>query len=191
MGGMERAISELAKQFSNSGKYSIVVVSIFTLKGTMYYPLPEDVKIIHLNMRSFYGNIFGQMFNFLKIILTLSNLCKKEKVDILMGTHYKINSLLPFVSNCKIKIGTEHELGEFTPKKWKIVQKIFYPMLDHLVCLTSSDAKNYSYLKNIKVIPNQLPFIVQKQSELVNKIVLAIGRLAKVKGFDILIDIIS
>jgi len=191
MGGTQRVISGWAKQFCDSKKYSVVVVSMFSLNGTMCFPLPDDVKIVHLNMKSFYGNIFGQMFNFLKIIFILLNLCNREKVDILMGTQYKINFVLPFIKNCKIKIGTEHFTAKVTPKKWIIIKKIFYPMLDSFVCLTNSDAKNYSYLKNIRVIPNQLPFVVQKQSELKNKVVLTVGRLVKQKGLDILIDIVS
>jgi glycosyltransferase involved in cell wall biosynthesis len=191
MGGFERVMSVLSKQFSDSGKYSIVIVSILSLNGTMRYPLPDDVKIIHLNMKLDHRNIFSLMLYSLNIIFTLSNLCKKEKVDIFMGTHFIINFFLPFIKNCKIKIGTEHASSITIPKGWKIVQKMFYPMLDCLVCLTDSDAKNYSYLKNIRVIPNQSPFVVQKKSELGNKVVLAIGRLVKLKGFDILIDIVS
>jgi len=191
MGGLGRVICGLAKQFCNSGKYSLVIVSMFSLSGTMYYPLPDNVKIIHLNLNSARGNIFNQMLYYLKVIFILSNLCKKEKVDILMGTNSTINSFLPFIRNCKIKIGTEHVSSTSILKRWKIVQRMFYPMLDCLVCLTELDAKNYFYLKNIEVIPNQLPFFVQKQSDLENKVVLAMGRFVKPKGFDILIDIIS
>jgi len=191
LGGTQRVISGLANQFYDSGKYSIVVVSMFSLNGTMCYPLPDNVKIVHLNMKSFYGNIFGHMFNFLKIVFILLNLCKREKVDILMGTHYKINFVLPFIKNCKVKIGTEHFTAKITPKIWVMFQKIFYPMLDSFVCLTNSDAKNYSYLKNLRIIPNKLPFVVKEQSKLENKVVLAVGRLVKQKGFDILIDIVS
>ena len=125
------------------------------------------------------------------MVFILSDLCKREKVDILMGAHVNINSILPFVRNCKIKIGTEHQSGKSISREWRIIQRLVYPMLGCLVCLTDSNAKNYFYLKNVEVIPNQLPFVIQEQSELNNKVVLTIGRFVKLKGFDTLLDIVS
>ena len=186
LGGVERVVCGLAKSFCESGKYSVVVVSLFSSKGTSYYPLPDNVKIIHVGLK--YGSIFKYIF---LQCFKLTKLCKKEKIDIIIGTLFKTNSFLPFVGNCKIKIGTEHITDKLTTRRWKAMKKIFYPMLDSLVCLTKSDAKNYSYLKNIKVIPNQLPFIPKKQSELKNNVILSVGRLDYQKGFERLIEAIS
>ena len=191
LGGVERVISGLAKSFCESGKYSVVIVSVFSSKGVIPYFIPNNVKIIHLNLNLVCGNTINQILQYFNMIFTLSDLCKKEKIDIIIGTDCRINAFLPFVKNCKTKIATEHLSDKVTLLRYKIIKRLFYPMLNCLVCLTSADAKNYSYVKKVKVIPNQLPFVSQKQAELKNNVVLAAGRLVKQKGFDILIDIVS
>jgi glycosyltransferase involved in cell wall biosynthesis len=60
---------------------------------------------------------------------------------------------------------------------------------DKFVVLTKEDASYWGSLPNITVIPNARTFETDEVSSLINKRVLAVGRLEYQKGFDTLIDI--
>ncbi len=78
-------------------------------------------------------------------------------------------------------------------KKYLHKKPLFPPriaLFDKLIVLSSKELNHWQKLhKNIEVIPNFLPYIPQKSSNLQSKIVLSVGRLCNDKGFFRLIDI--
>lgn len=60
---------------------------------------------------------------------------------------------------------------------------------DHFVVLTQEDARSWSKMNNISVIPNPRTFTPQTPSTLTDKNILAIGRYDYQKGFDRLLEI--
>jgi glycosyltransferase involved in cell wall biosynthesis len=88
-------------------------------------------------------------------------------------------------------VACEHLAYYFAPFSSRILRRIFYPLLDAVIVLTSADAKQYWHHRNVRIIPNSLSFIPNKYADLSNKKILAVGRLTYQKGFDLLINAIS
>ncbi|EAJ4628911.1 glycosyltransferase family 4 protein, partial [Campylobacter coli] len=72
------------------------------------------------------------------------------------------------------------------PKK----KKMIFNRFDTIIILSSRELEKWKkWHKNIQVIPNFLPFISPKESDLSQKVVLSVGRFTQEKGFFRLIDI--
>jgi len=135
------------------------------------------------------------MFNLfvdIKIIQAL----KKLKSDVLITTIPSFNILATkFVNKRIIKIGQEHKYFKGHSEKLQKKIKKYYPKLDVLTCLTDSEVHDYqNLLKDGKVkvykIENATS-IPLESANLENKVVIAAGRYAKEKGFDLLIQAFS
>jgi glycosyltransferase involved in cell wall biosynthesis len=113
-------------------------------------------------------------------------------VDIIMGTDVRLNIMLAFVRNRGlIKIACEHNIYSYATFYTSMARRLLYPRLDTVVLLTKEAAQKYSFCKNVKIIPNALPFIPKKKSTTEKQIVISAGRLHKVKGFDLLIEAVA
>lgn len=71
---------------------------------------------------------------------------------------------------------------------WKYLRRVSYPFANKVVLLTEYDKKQYTFLKQKVVIRNPLVLTNQHQNVQKDKLILAVGRLHKVKGFDLLIE---
>ncbi|MCL2704807.1 MAG: glycosyltransferase family 4 protein [Spirochaetaceae bacterium] len=184
--GTERAVCNLANILSKSEKYQLTILSIKSANGNPYYQINNKVKIIHCAV-----SVKNKLLKRIQEYRKVKNICDSGKFDIAIGTYSAINTQLPFIRSIKKKIAAEHINYDYAPFFPKIVRRIFYSLLDAVVLLTTADAVNYKFHKNVVVIPNSLSFIPKKQSLLENKTILSIGRLAYQKGFDRLIAAIA
>ena len=185
-GGAERVLVNLANFLSK--KYEVY---IFTFSNDdSFYELDENIKHIKLNLAKNSKNKFETILNIFKRIKTLRDNFKNIDIVISFMTHTNILSIIASkLSNRKILISERIEYS-FYGKQVNFLKKIFYPFADYLVVLTNEDKKNYKFLKNVEVIPN--PVILPKcNKNKREKIILAVGRLDKQKGFDILIEVFS
>jgi glycosyltransferase involved in cell wall biosynthesis len=158
--------------------------------GEAAYNINNDIQIYHLGL-SQCNNRIARLQLYRSLIKNINKICKEKSIDIVVGTTHGINSILFFLRGKVKTIACEHLNYMAAPLASRILRKMTYPFLDAVVVLTASDAKHYSFHKNIKIIPNSLSFLTEKKSELTNKVVLAVGRLTYQKGFDLLISAIS
>jgi len=70
---------------------------------------------------------------------------------------------------------------------WKGLRRLVYPHANQVIVLTQEDAPKYSYAKDVVVIPNPLKMQNKHESIERDNIILGVGRLHEVKGFDMLI----
>lgn len=123
-----------------------------------------------------------------------------EKFDIIISCAMFFNLLLGSIHD-KVSsklIGWEHNpydthfSGYNNKNKYAELCTKLLCNLDSLVFLTEKDRKNFSLKLGVKgyLIPNPLSFSSEKKTSSKNKNILIVGRLEKVKGTDILIDII-
>ena len=182
--GTERAVTNLANILTESEEYNVSILSVNSFNGNPYYKLNEKINILH-------GKC-GSSIKFIRIIegvFSVKRNCKNE--DIVIGTLSANNISLLFLRKNCIKIAAEHFSYYGHNFFARIRTHLFYPFLDAVVVLTSKDKKNYSWIKNVVVIPNSLSFIPQKLAELYSKRILLIGRYTYQKNFEVIIEAMS
>lgn len=189
-GGSERVSTMLANSLSIAG-YEVMFASIAP-SDSPFFPINKDIKIISLS--SF------EKFRLLRVpntVYKLRKLLKKEQIDTLIVVDTVcIQFTLPAVLGlpvrhiCWEQFNFNSDLGS---KKRRIDRQLAARYSDIVVTLTERD-KGYwlqgtRHKAQIVAIANPCPFPVQTYVKKENKkIVLAVGRLTHVKGFDMLLE---
>ncbi|WP_144666822.1 glycosyltransferase family 4 protein [Campylobacter jejuni] len=183
-GGGERVCVNLANAFYVY--YEVEIFSFYKSESCPTYKLNEKVKITYLsefNLKNTKGlkKIFLKtIFRYFLSLKIIFNFRKKDNEVLLANDGY----FLPFFKNKALKYFRIWHIK--APKKKKRVFDYF----DALIILSSKELEIWKkWHKNIIVIPNFLPNISEKQSDLSQKVVLSVGRFTKEKGFLRLIDI--
>lgn len=192
-GGTERVTAVIASALVFEG-FDVSVLSM--VHGNFsYYPVNRKIKMYSLKMEKYSSN-FSDFIAWIK----LSTFLRRQKYDYLVG----VDSVLSWYSipaalaspvrvicwehfNLRVNVGdTWQRLRRKTGRL--LAQKFAYS----IVALTNKDREEW--LKRIRgdvdlrVIPNPVTIENQPRSSLESKIVLAVGRLERQKGFDLLID---
>ena len=180
-GGTERSVINLANMLINY--YVVEIVSLYNNQEsiTTCYELDSRVTLSSLRIVA-KSTITNAVLNY----LALKKFSKINKTDIVVGTWYGVNLLLPllFPSKC-IKIVCEHTDFELNKSFIKFFSKFLYPKVDAVVALSEVAANKFQHSRdNIFVIPNSLPFIPKKASNLNETSIIMVGRLVPVKGYE-------
>ncbi|MBX9475466.1 glycosyltransferase family 4 protein [Yersinia enterocolitica] len=190
-GGTERVSIALANYLVKEG-YQVVIIS---LSGNTppKFPVDESIELVSLfdKKRSFSRAYFTVVFRLRRILIDKS-------IDVLID----VDTMLALFSSTallgtKIKhISWEHfnYKNNLNIKSRKLARKIAAKYSDVVVTLTEKDRgywlEENQYPEKIISIPNPVPFEpVTKITPRKTKIVLALGRLTRIKGFDLLLDI--
>ncbi|MGN0414031.1 MAG: glycosyltransferase family 4 protein [Agathobacter sp.] len=186
--GTQRAVVNLSNILAKRG-YIVTIISVYTSENRKsYYHIDENVSIINLGDNPQQG-IRRLLFHF-KLIKLLSDIVEEQGIEYLLGTMHAFNCLLLFVHANVKKIACEHINYGSCPPISRIIRRLIYPKLDKVVLLTEMDKKKYSFVDQNKlaVIPNSLSFKCVNVSNVQEKKIIAVGRLTKQKGYDLLIE---
>lgn len=183
-GGGERVCANLANAFCSD--YEVEIFSFYKSQPNPIYELNKKVKITYLSsydlknakgFKKIFLKSFCRYFLSLKIIFYF----RQKNDEILLAND---GYFVPFFKNKALKYFRIWHIK--TPKKKKMVFNRF----DAIIILSSKELEKWKkWHKNIQVIPNFLPFISLKESDLSQKVVLSTGRFTREKGFSRLIDI--
>lgn len=189
-GGTERVGSLVANGLSEAG-YEIVLASM-SCGDKPFFPLNKEIKVTSL-----FNSPGRTLYRTPSLIYKIRKLLKDEKIDILIVVEtMSVLFTLPAVIGLPVKhICWEHfnfksDLGK---KGRRIARQLAARYCDSVVTLTERDKEYWlagtQHKNQITAIPNPCPFPVQdniypKQS----KIVLAVGRLVNIKGYDLLLQ---
>ncbi|EIN8284729.1 glycosyltransferase family 4 protein [Campylobacter coli] len=185
-GGGERVCANLANAFCSD--YEVEIFSFYKSQPNPIYELNKKVKITYLStydlknakgFKKFFLKNFCRYFLSLKIIFHF----RQKNDEILLAND---GYFIPFLKNKALKYLRIWHIK--APKKKKMVFNRF----DTIIILSSKELEKWKkWHKNIQVIPNFLPFISPKESDLSQKVVLSVGRMDRgdQKGFFRLIDI--
>lgn len=183
-GGGERVCANLANAFCTD--YEVEIFSFYKSQPNPIYELNKKVKITYLstydlkNAKGFEKIFLKSFYRYFLSFKTIFNFRQKSNEILLANDGY----FVPFFKNKALKYLRIWHIK--APKKKKMVFNRF----DTIIILSSKELEKWKkWHKNIQVIPNFLPFISPKESDLSQKVVLSIGRFTQEKGFSRLIDI--
>ncbi|HZU30514.1 MAG TPA: glycosyltransferase family 4 protein [Candidatus Angelobacter sp.] len=198
-GGAERVLSILANAWASDGR--IVTILILNRGSMAAYPLSSSVTLENLGLPSQPANNSG--IKLLRLVLRVAAIRKairKSKPDIVISFLDRTNVLTLLATR---GLGVPVIVSErcdprqnYIGGTWEVLRRIAYKWADALVCQT--DASLSWFFERIKVrgyvIPN--PVMVPQECSIKKKLdgqaqlrtILAMGRLTRQKGFDLLID---
>ena len=190
-GGAQRVLSNLANHWSRLGHD--IVLATFT-NAESFYDLDREIKHLKLGLDSksikekkvFFNNIFR--------INSIKRSIESEEVDVIISFMTNANVLSTISSkltNVPILISERTNHKSLRSKIWRVLRRLFYPFSDALIVQSHYDKEKYSFHKNCTIIHN--PLYVSNQFGDIKKenIILAVGRLEYLKGFDMLIEALS
>ncbi len=189
-GGTERVGSLVANGLSEAG-YEIILASM-SCGDKPFFTLNKEVKVISL-----FNSPGRTLYRTPSLIYKIRRLLKEEKIDVLVVVEtMSVLFTLPAVIGLPVKhICWEHfnfnnDLGK---KGRRLARQLAARYCDAVVTLTERDKeywlKGTRHKNQVTAIVNPCPFPVQRNDySKHSKVVLAVGRLVNIKGYDLLLQ---
>ncbi|MCH5229132.1 MAG: glycosyltransferase family 4 protein [Muribaculaceae bacterium] len=210
IGGIENVIREKANYLSNLKEMDIyIIVTDYNLihqidldKKVKFFSL--DINYSHSDWKSLLHFLYSLTIKRIKHFFRLSKLCKRINPDIIISTGLSEKFLLPFIKG-NHKLIREYHFSKNYRKLaygernffYKLIvflaesldNNIFIKKYDRIVTLTLEDKDtNWKGFSNVQVINNPIRKLQEKQAPLINKKIIAVGRLVEQKNFSSLIN---
>lgn len=187
-GGTERATINLSNLLCRS--HEITILSLGSI-GRPFFELDDKVNLIFSELEETPIRFMGKIFRFLNLYNALKLHLKHSKPDIIIGEGHNISTILPFVKNYKsLTLACEHIDYTSIPQWSRILMSISYPKLNGITVLSEIAKNKITRLNsNINVIPNSIPFEVNKTASLENNKIIMVGRFSLEKGYERLVPI--
>lgn len=206
-GGMERVLLNKVTYLSQLPGWEVSVVTTDQNQRPPFYPFPEKVRMTDLginysedNGKGAWKKITGYLRKRKEHKRKLTALLLKEKPDIVVSLYPSESSFIPDIKDgskkvlelhyCKffrLQYGRRGLLGWIDKLRTRQDEQIVR-RFDKFVVLTNEDRGYWGNLPNIEVIPNAAMHVSDAYSDVMNKRVIAVGRLDYQKGFDRLIQ---
>jgi GalNAc-alpha-(1->4)-GalNAc-alpha-(1->3)-diNAcBac-PP-undecaprenol alpha-1,4-N-acetyl-D-galactosaminyltransferase len=196
-GGAERVLTNLANYFSSQMGYKVDIVYSYRYDEKPAYELEKNIVVHNIQnglLSPSKGFLNGKKNTYL-ILKHLRNKFFELEPDVIISFLDKTN-IFSILAHFGIKVPliiSERTNFHFLlgGNIWRVIRRIVYPYTDGLVVLSGYDYNKFTYVKHKKVIQNPLNITLNHDMcfEKKEKIILAVGRLDRNKGFHKLINI--
>lgn len=205
-GGMERVLLNKVTYLSALPGWDVSVVTTDQHQRPPFYPFPEKVRMTDLginysedNDKGTWRKITGYLRKKKEHKRKLTALLEREKPDIVVSLYPSESSFIPEIKDGSKKVLELHFNKFFRMQygrsgvigwidRWRTRQdERIVRRFDKFVVLTNEDKGYWGSLPNLEVIPNAAMTMGNRYSDVMNKRVIAVGRLDYQKGFDRLI----
>ncbi|MBV7483640.1 glycosyltransferase family 4 protein [Bordetella sp. BOR01] len=200
-GGAERVAATLVNAWTDRGD-TVTLVPTYSSKGTCFYPLSDAVNLVWLADRA--GTRGSGPLAAWQRLRTLRALIREQAPDVVVSflTNVNVAAILatrgldvPLIVCERTNPVVERSTG----KIWRALRRLFYPRADMVTVQAEDTVEPFACqvpgIKQLKVIPNPLPPellqapLVDAQAAVPRKRLLAMGRFAPAKQFDLLVDV--
>jgi len=209
--GMERVLTMKANYMADVAGYDVHVLLTEDGEGPSYFPLSKKIHLhnVHVNFDilytlPIYKRVFAYLWKQRLYKQRLTDFLVKLKPDITVSAMRREINFINDIQDGSKKVGEIH----FTRIGYREVNFKFLPgfsnkAISHLwmnkllkeikrlsafVVLSEEDKLNWPELNNVQVIYNPVSINTNKYSDCLSKRVIAVGRYAYQKGFDLLAD---
>lgn len=208
-GGVERVLTLKMNWLATHTNWDIVVVLTDGQGKAPYYALDPKIRVINLNIGfedlwhlPLYKKVFVYLRKQIVYKKKLSQVLFDERPDITDSLLRREINFLTDIKDGSIKVGEHHvnrkhawnfEANDTNPIKqafskfWTARMVRNLQKLERFIVLSNEDSSNWPELDNVTVIHNPVTYIPDSPSKCEGKTVIAVGRYAYQKGFDLLI----
>jgi GalNAc-alpha-(1->4)-GalNAc-alpha-(1->3)-diNAcBac-PP-undecaprenol alpha-1,4-N-acetyl-D-galactosaminyltransferase len=191
-GGAERQLSDMANYWVDRGAQ----VTLATWSGPEtadFYPLTRGVSRQWLDVRVSRHTPFATLVSSLRRVYKLRRMLKALEPDAILS-FIDISNIYTVLAACGAKVRvviaerTHPAINRTIGRPWRVLRRICYPHADAVVAQTADAGRwlERHCSARVKVIPNSLRDLPQASGER-EPMIIAVGRLSKEKGFDLLV----
>jgi glycosyltransferase involved in cell wall biosynthesis len=193
-GGAERVLSTLANAWAERG-HEITLLTF--ADGPSFYKLNSRVSIIHLGLAGNSASHVAALGANARRVACLRKQITDKRPDVFISfmVHCNILTLLASIGTgvptivCEHNDPSQYVIGPI----WSSLGLLTYPFADAVTFLTENVLQRWRWLRNASVMPNPIVVGESSSEDLPDwpegsRRMLAVGRLATVKGYDRLLS---
>jgi GalNAc-alpha-(1->4)-GalNAc-alpha-(1->3)-diNAcBac-PP-undecaprenol alpha-1,4-N-acetyl-D-galactosaminyltransferase len=192
-GGAERVMADMANYWAGRG-WRVTVATWNSPAARDFYTLSSHIERVWLQAVSPGGSAIGTFRSLVSQVLAMRRLLRRVKPDVVLS-FIDVSNILTLLAAVGVDVPvviserTHPVLNDTISRPWKLLRRLSYWRAQQVIAQTR-DAAGWIERRchtTVSVIPNFLRALPEPVAAR-ESLIIAVGRLSKEKGFDILIE---